>query len=94
MGIELNQNWIDENKETLLRILESDYDPHLKRISPNSLKFVSCKPGQGGDSILELQTLVLEYGGCSGVSHETPEVRRLKLTTGSSDLETRLRPLL
>ena len=94
MGIEFNQPWIDQNKEFLLKILEADFDPHLKRIDPNSLKFVSCKKTDSEHQILELNTLVLEYGGCSGVSHETPERRRLKYLGDTYKIEESLIPLL
>lgn len=94
MGIEFSQLWIDDHKEILLKVLEADFDPHLKRIDPNSLKFVDCKKSEDGYDILELKTLVLEYGGCSGVSHETPELRRLKYLDECSDLENSLIALL
>jgi hypothetical protein len=94
MEIDFNQNWIDQNKELFLKVLEADFDPHLKRIDPNSLVFVNCKNDNDGNKILELNTLVLEYGGCSGVSHETPELRRLKLLKETSDLEASLIALL
>ena len=90
----IDQQWINEHKETLLKILEADFDPHLKRVDPNSLKFISEKQQQQGDLILEVDSVILEYGGCSGVSCETPERRRIKIITGEEPLQQRLIALL
>lgn len=89
-----DQSWVLEQKTLLLKVLEADFDPHLKRISPNSLKFVAQSTNADGDDILELITEVLEYGGCSGVSHDYPQNRRLKIKPGSSDLAERMEAML
>ena len=85
MGLNIDQNWVDAHKSELLKILEADFDPHLKRVAPKSLEFVSTVLNQEGDTIVSLMTEVLEYGGCSGVNHEYPQPRRLKIKKGDVD---------
>jgi len=91
---QINQSWVEQHKELLLKILEADYDPHLKRIAPKSLQWVKCSALQNEATLIEFTTLVLEYGGCSGVSHETIQTRRIKMIAGESELESRLIALL
>ena len=37
MGLKIDQVWIETHRDELLKLLETDFDPHLKRIVSDSI---------------------------------------------------------
>lgn len=94
MGLTINQIWVDDHQVELLKFLESEFDPHIKRIDTNSLTFLDVNLNENQEPLLELDTEVLEFGSCSGVRCTYHQKRRLKISSGDLPLSKRLISLL
>ncbi len=94
MGLKIDQVWIETHRDELLKLLETDFDPHLKRIVSDSITLKNVSFNEAEEPILELITEVLEFGSCSGVKNTYPQIRHIKINLGDTPLSERLINLL
>ena len=62
-----------QNTAKLIRELESEFDPHLRRILDCSMEIIHRERLAPDRERIHVSYLILEYGGCGGPAQEIRE---------------------